>query len=224
LMPTILFQSNRFVVIDKPPNWLSVPSRLGVNEPRPCAGIWLQETLGGQVFPVHRLDFGASGLLVYALDRDAHRISNGWFADTVIHKQYQAITTRIGSVCQIEPGVEQTWESRLSKGKKRAYADLVRGKNCRTEAVLTNDSDGIQTWLLSPATGRPHQLRWELAHHGFPIVGDELYGSEVKWRENGIALRLVKLRFPAVYALGDGALPKAIETSPFHEFAGLGSV
>ena len=43
--------------------------------------------------------------------------------------------------------------------------------------------------------GKAHQLRLELSRHGFPIHGDELYGSKVKWSKPGIALRAVEIDF-----------------------------
>lgn len=206
--PLIVFQSSRFAIIDKPSEWLSVPSRLGAAEQRNCAGIWLQDYLGKRVYPVHRLDFGASGLLVFALDAEAHRVGNGFFEHSTVSKEYQAITSRLPGHSSLPIGEDLHWESLVSKGKKRAYEDLTRGKACKTDAKLVSDDNGTQTWRLHPLTGRSHQLRWELSHRGYPILGDELYGSGEKWREGGIALRLVKLVFPPVPLTIDRELPK----------------
>jgi tRNA pseudouridine32 synthase/23S rRNA pseudouridine746 synthase len=47
-------------------------------------------------------------------------------------------------------------------------------------------------WILEPLTGRAHQLRFELSRHGYPIVGDVLYGAKDIF-EKGIALRAIEL-------------------------------
>jgi 23S rRNA pseudouridine1911/1915/1917 synthase len=54
--------------------------------------------------------------------------------------------------------------------------------------------DGL-TWLeVRPQTGRTHQLRVQLAHHGHPIYGDRKYGS-VRTFDGGIALHARSLTF-----------------------------
>lgn len=193
--PAILFHNNRAVIVDKPSGWLSVPSRLGLSESRPCVGLWLQKKLGCQVFPVHRLDECVSGLLLFALDRVSHRILNGWFASGMVKKTYEAFSELPAS--QVDELVGQTfmWETKLSRGKKRAFVDEIRGKPSVTHAEIKSQCGDFLFWNLRPHTGRSHQLRVELARHGFPIVGDVLYGAKSLWNEDGIALRHVHLDF-----------------------------
>ena len=45
MLPVVL-ENTRLCVVDKPGGWLSVPSRLGAADPRPCVGLVLQEQLG----------------------------------------------------------------------------------------------------------------------------------------------------------------------------------
>ncbi len=92
-MLKIIFQNQHFVAVDKPAGWLSVPSRWGTDEERPCVGLLLQEQLRSKIYPVHRLDEPVSGLLLFALNAAAHRAANAWFADHHIQKTYEAMTT-----------------------------------------------------------------------------------------------------------------------------------
>ena len=67
-------------------------------------------------------------------------------------------------------------------------------------------------WRLKPRTGRSHQLRYHLAHAGFPIWGDALYGSSHPIpAADAIALRAVRLTFldPNHASFG---LPSQIDT------------
>lgn len=62
-------------------------------------------------------------------------------------------------------------------------------------------------WQLEPVTGRPHQLRWEMARHGMPIVGDTLYGGVPLQSGDVIALRSVGIQFTANVDTGRFGLP-----------------
>jgi tRNA pseudouridine32 synthase/23S rRNA pseudouridine746 synthase len=57
---------------------------------------------------------------------------------------------------------------------------------------------GTLKWKLEPITGRSHQLRFEMAKHGFPIDGDALYGSKREYPRPGIALRASEIHFNQV--------------------------
>jgi tRNA pseudouridine32 synthase / 23S rRNA pseudouridine746 synthase len=196
MQPQLIFKNKFFAIIDKPVAMLSVPSRLGLQDPRPVAGIQLQTFLGVQVFPLHRLDEDTSGLLMFALTPRASQKANFWFQSHEIKKTYEALSEPINPM---EFGAwqgEQTWQCKLMRGKKRAY-EASFGKPAVTTAQFIEETKlGRSRWLLKPITGRSHQLRFEMARHGFPIDGDALYGSKFPAQMTpGIDLRAVKLDF-----------------------------
>ena len=88
---TIVFQNEHFVIVDKAPLVLSVPSRMGEDETRPVLGLILEKDLGRTVYPVHRLDFEVQGLIMYALTPAAHKAGNAWFEQKIVFKKYSAI-------------------------------------------------------------------------------------------------------------------------------------
>lgn len=188
-----LFENAHFLLVDKRPGYLSVPSRFGKQDPRPCELVLWSE-IYGILSPVHRLDEEVSGLLLFARSREAHQASNQWFENRSIRKNYEALTESKSGIFP-NSGEEFLWKSKLLRGKKRAY-EKPFGKLAVTGAVF----QGVQEiegkrfgfWKLSPETGRSHQLRYELAKFGSPIWGDALYGSTLKYA-NGIALRATKL-------------------------------
>jgi tRNA pseudouridine32 synthase / 23S rRNA pseudouridine746 synthase len=203
----ILFQNQDFVAVDKPPLMLSTPPRFA--DDRPVAGRLLEKQLDCQLWPVHRLDFEVSGLVLFALNAAAHRAANQLFEKTLVQKKYQALTEPWSA----PPAGRQIWKRQLLRGKKRAYESSA-GSWAVTEAELVRQTSDFAEWLLEPRTGKPHQLRVELYLQGYPILGDELYSSKQKWRWPGIALRAISLEFPPEFVTAF-KLPSSLSVSPF---------
>lgn len=221
----IVFQNSHFVALDKDSGTLTVPSRLAEKDARPVLGLLLQEKFQKKIFPVHRLDYEVSGLVLFALNAEAHREASSWFAEKQVTKTYRALTGLqnfdhwpAAIPCdrrEISEVMEEDclWTCRLLRGKKRSYesphGDLAETRAC----LLKIDKDHSRAeWRLQPLTGRSHQLRFELSRHGFPILGDHLYGSKAVWSENKIALRSIILSLKNVnYKKFD--LPEVLEVS-----------
>lgn len=222
-MIQIVFENSHFVVCDKPSGVLSTPSRYEEADERECLGTSLQEKLQVQIYPVHRLDFEVSGLVMYAKTPQAHREANSWFENKQIQKTYSALTSNQGFThipesvpnpripLVLKAGERFEWKSLLLRGKRRAY-ESPQGKPSETWAIfLGPHSSGFLSWDLLPITGRPHQLRFDLSRHGFPIVGDKLYGSTVEWGKDSIALRSYQLDFSRISRAIDLGLPEKLE-------------
>jgi tRNA pseudouridine32 synthase/23S rRNA pseudouridine746 synthase len=211
---SIVFQNEHFVVVDKAADVLSVPSRMGEDEARPVLGLILEKDLGKTIYPVHRLDYEVQGLIMYAFTPAAHKAGNVWFEQKIVSKKYSALTASAASN-EFQTGVPLEWKCRLLRGKKRAY-ESPHGKDSLTIATLVSiDSSGYFHWELSPVTGRSHQLRYELFRHGMPIVGDQLYGSELKFNQEGIALRSFMLDFSKAKNRDEFSLPEKIVSKTF---------
>lgn len=207
-MIQIVFQNEHFVVCNKPSLVLSVPGR-EKNDRRLCLGLELQNTLGKKIFPVHRLDFEVSGLIIYALNAEAHRSSQKWFENKKITKLYHATTATQDFAhwpeivetdrSKLDLTVQKKffWTSRIQRGKKRSFL-AEYGDWSETEAEVMSFTDTEVFWRLSPLTGRSHQLRLELSRRGFPIKGDSLYGSKTSFEPGGIALKAVELKLSGI--------------------------
>lgn len=217
---SVAFANEHFVAVDKPPGWLSVPSRLGESDARPCVGRVLETQLGVRLWPVHRLDLEVTGLLLFAKDAPAHKVANLWFEERKVHKTYEAFTT-VGDALPLNHPLQ--WECVMMRGKKRAYLS-PHGKPSVTtatpRALVTLPDGPALLWELSPHTGRPHQLRFDLSRHGFPIIGDHLYGSDRSY-SLGIALRCVRLDLTSCPRAGDFGLPRALAATRLRESLGL---
>jgi tRNA pseudouridine32 synthase/23S rRNA pseudouridine746 synthase len=91
------------------------------------------------------------------------------------------------------------WESKIVRGKRRSFV-APHGQEAHTRARVIDERDGFWLWELQPLTGRPHQLRVEMARFGAPIFGDTLYGGEAAAVKDWIALRAVSLSFAGIPA------------------------
>lgn len=203
----IFFENEFAIVVDKPAGWLTTPAR-DAKDPRLVLGRELQARVGAQIYPVHRLDFEVSGIVVFAKTGEAHREMQGWFERGEIRKTYVAWSSAAGS---FEGNEWMEWRSRLVRGKRRTF-EAAHGKESVTRARRVGGRNGVFEWELMPLTGRPHQLRFEMSKHGVPILGDKLYGGAEWKREGRIALRAVKLDVSGVTANRFG-LPESLVAS-----------
>src|SRR5512137_621521 len=89
-MLSIVFQDEHLVVIDKPPGLLVHRSEIDRSETRFAVQL-LRDQLGRRVSPVHRLDRGTSGLLVFAFEPEVTARLAAQFAGRGVAKRYLAI-------------------------------------------------------------------------------------------------------------------------------------
>ncbi|MEK6555364.1 MAG: pseudouridine synthase [Bdellovibrionota bacterium] len=211
-MIKVIFENTFAIAVIKPAGYLSVPSRLGSHEKRPILGLELRDQIKGEIFPIHRLDFEVSGLMLFEKDKNFHREANGCFEKAQVHLTYQAITETLPTAERLDLTQELRWECFLVRGKKRAFEAPYGQKSITLAQTIEapiwkelSPSPELTTrldWRLSPLTGRAHQLRYELSKRGYPILGDELYGStqklinkKSKVLEDTIALKAIEINF-----------------------------
>ena len=132
---------------------------------------------------IHRLDLGTSGIMVIALNKDISRILNRQFSERRVTKTYTALLA--GQVVQ-ERG---TIDLPIAKGEF-PYQIICHetGKSALTEYELLGHEDfnfnhqafPISRVLYTPQTGRTHQLRIHSQQFGHPIIGCDLYSSQME--------------------------------------------
>ena len=149
---------------------LSVPGR---SERESVVSV-LKEMWGGAVQPfvVHRLDMATSGILVVAKSADVQQLLQSQFARHRVGKRYVAMLSS-----QLPVGSGQISLPLRADTANRPYqiVDHVHGKTAVTSYEILPD----RHVLLTPITGRTHQLRVHCAHSeglACPILGDALYG------------------------------------------------
>jgi tRNA pseudouridine32 synthase/23S rRNA pseudouridine746 synthase len=166
----ILFESADYLAVDKPEGVVSVAAAGQGGLPELLAAI-----VPGRLYPVHRLDRAASGVIVFARSAAAHRHLNGEFDRREVRKTYLAAVdgTLTVSHGRINAPLREF-------GSGRMGVDAKRGKPSSTEWKVAERLDGATLLRVSPSTGRRHQIRVHLYHVGHPILGDLRYGERAR--------------------------------------------
>ncbi|HEU0033515.1 MAG TPA: pseudouridine synthase [Kofleriaceae bacterium] len=120
-----------------------------------------RDAVNAYVYPVHRLDRGASGIVLFALDKDAARaFSDAW---DQADKTYLAITRGHPPTIVLDHAIPR------APGEERVPA---------VTAIRTLETFGRYALVeAKPRTGRLHQIRRHLKHLSCPLIGDVRYGK-----------------------------------------------
>lgn len=134
----------------------------------------LTEALGGECFPVHRLDKNVGGVMVYARTRQAAAALSKTIQEGGMVKEY---------VAQVHgtPPESDDWTDLLWKDNKKNKVYVVKRmrqgvKEARLEYKRLSEGETSLVHVRLH-TGRSHQIRVQFASRGFPLVGDHKYGA-----------------------------------------------
>ncbi len=134
----------------------------------------IRQALGGQVFPIHRLDQNVGGIMVYARTREAAAWLSKAVQEGTMVKEYVALVHGT-------PPEAGDWQDLLWKDSRKNKVFVVKrerkGVKCaRLEFTrLTAGDPALVRVLLH--TGRSHQIRVQFSSRGYPLVGDHKYGA-----------------------------------------------
>lgn len=170
---TLLYRDDDIVILDKAPGLLSVPGR--APEHKDSLTLRVQTALPTAIV-VHRLDMSTSGLMVFALNKEAQRSLSRQFQERETHKTYYAKVLGCPSEMQGEVNLPLRcdWPNR-----PRQMVDMEQGKPSVTQWQVEHIDDAGNAFIkLTPITGRSHQLRVHMQSLGHPILGDQFYAPE----------------------------------------------
>ena len=134
----------------------------------------LRAALGGEIYPIHRLDKNVGGVMVYARTRSAAAALSRCVQDGSLVKEYVALVHGT-------PPEKGDWQDLLWKDSAKNKVFVVKRerkgvKPARLEFTrLTAGETSLVRIRLH--TGRSHQIRVQFAFRGYPLVGDHKYGS-----------------------------------------------
>lgn len=134
----------------------------------------LKAELGGEIFPIHRLDKNVGGIMVFARTKSAAAALSKAVQDGQMVKEYVAMVHGT-------PPESGDWEDFLFKDsrKNKVFAVKKERKGVKYARLEFNRLQGGEQSLVHIRlhTGRSHQIRVQFSSRGFPLVGDHKYGS-----------------------------------------------
>ena len=169
----ILHQDSDLLIVNKPAGLLSVPGK--DDDKKDCLLTRLERLYEG-VLLVHRLDVATSGVMVFAMNKDAQRHLGLQFEKRYIKKKYVAdiVGPVKGDSGFINLPMRCDWPNR-----PRQMVCFEQGKNALTHWIKDFESKSFTRLSLFPTTGRSHQLRVHMLYGlGHAIIGDKIYADD----------------------------------------------
>lgn len=191
-MINIIYEDNHLIVVEKP---INIPTQEDNTKDKDLLTIlkeYIKEKYNkpGNVYLglVHRLDRPVGGIMVFARTSKAASRLSEQVRNKTFKKTYNAVV--IGNI-------ENTGKLKdyLLKDEKR---NIVKVDEKGKEAILNfkklNFKDNMSLVEINLETGRSHQIRVQMSHHGYPLFGDQKYNKTAKVGEQ-IALFAKKIEF-----------------------------
>lgn len=146
----ILFQDNHYLIVSKPPDIVT-------NGPDSLEEQLRAYFRDNHVQAVHRLDKDTSGVVIFALNKDAFERMKTLFKNNLMKKVYRVI---------VRSGV----------GKQSfTIATHIKGQRAVSHVKLLKRGKDASYLEVDIETGRTHQIRIHLASVGYPVIGETEY-------------------------------------------------
>ena len=159
----VLYEDMHLIVVNKPSGLLV---HRGWDDDRDVALTRVRDALGARVNPVHRLDRGTSGALLFARTTEMTRALGEAIREGNIAKTYRALVRGT-------PPAEGVIDSPVPRREDGPRVPALT----RFRLIATSPLERCSLVEATPQTGRLHQIRRHLKHLGHPLIGDVNYGK-----------------------------------------------
>ena len=149
----ILYEDRYIIAVDKPPFVVTDRERGSLED-------ILRREVSDSIKAIHRLDKETSGVLLFAKDYETFKVFKKIWNVDYIRKEYEAISQG------------------RARFKSKKVSIKINGKEAISFVRTLKVFNSYTHFLLSPLTGRKHQIRIHLSKIGHPIVGDKEYGDK----------------------------------------------
>lgn len=178
-----VYEDEHLLVLNKPSGLLCVPGR-GPDK-QDCLSLRALQHFGNALV-VHRLDQATSGLVIMARNLPVQRQLSQAFAERQVQKRYVAV---VAGELLSDPVIadEEGWQLidlPIAADWERRPLRIINHETGKSSQTLWKVLEPVNHYglpasrvLLSPLTGRTHQLRLHMAATGHAILGDALYAS-----------------------------------------------
>ena len=169
-MLRVLHRDGQVVAVDKPAGILTVPGRGDAGETL-LAQVRAEEP---SALPVHRLDRNTTGVVLFAIGKEAHRALNTAFEARRAEKTYAALVR--GDVAAPQR-IDLPLAGTRRGGMRVAREGEKAAQPARTDVTPRERFGNYTLCICTPRTGRTHQIRVHLAAIGHPLAVDPRYGE-----------------------------------------------
>jgi len=192
-MLDIVFEDAHYVAIDKPNGLLVHRTRIA-EEKKEFALQMLRDQLGYHLYPVHRLDRGTSGVLLFAKSAEAATPLHETFKAREAGKTYFAIVRGYTPAAETIDSPIRPDKDHKAKAPQEAVTHYKRLGTVELPIPVGPYSTARYSLVkVKPESGRMHQIRKHFAHIRHYIIGDKRHGD---WRHNRMFLE--ELQSPAL--------------------------
>lgn len=181
----ILYEDENLLAVNKPAGLLSLDVT-GRTEDTTLDRVnsLLAERGEKTAYPVHRIDFNTSGILLLAKNGRAGEILDRMIKERKIRKSYLCVVK--GRPSPDKGRLENQLFKDAKKNRVYVAEHTVKGsKTAITDYRVVASRNGLSLVECHLLTGRTHQIRCQMAHAGHPLLGDDKYGSKEWNREKG---------------------------------------
>ncbi len=169
--PRIIYENDNYLIVDKEPNLLTIPTKSNPNS----LYQQLVHYLGEQdIHILNRLDKETSGLVVVAKNR---------YAASLLEPTHEHMTRKY--LCLVEgqvlkDGTIKNFIEKCVDSNKRIVSDKGQLAISHYKVIKVYEDKTLLEFTLE--TGRTHQIRVHTSNMGHPIIGDDFYGGIVSDR------------------------------------------
>lgn len=188
----IQYEDKELLVVYKPAGLATQSAR--VTSPDLVSSV-TRHLKGAPVYVVHRLDQPVEGLLVLAKTKQAAAGLSKQLQAGTLNKQYYALVYR-GAEELPKEGIlaDYLWKNPQTQKAEIVAQASGKGKQAKLHYCVMTGKDDIALLDVRIENGRFHQIRAQLAHAGFPILGDQKYGTQTSMeRSEELGIKNVSL-------------------------------
>lgn len=169
----ILFEDDSLIAINKPPGILVHPTR--ISEDTITILPLLRDQIGQWVYPIHRLDRGTSGVLVFGKNKQSASSLNSLFRSREVFKEYLAV---VRGYVEENGRIDYPLAKDLHKDRKEAITDYSLISQSEMDFSVGKYPQSRYSFvIIHPLTGTFHQIRRHFSHIRHPIIGDKKHGD-----------------------------------------------
>lgn len=177
--PTIVFEDQELLVINKPPYMITHPAGKNLFY---CATVFFETIYKKTIHSIHRLDRETTGLLLLGKNPRVSQRVAALFEEDKVRKCYFFIAHKQDHATPFPFTAKERMdreEDAIPRGIMFHYPeDSQKGKESETHFELLLEKDNYVLALAFPLTGRQHQIRVHASCHGYPLLGDKLYSGD----------------------------------------------